>query len=162
MSLFGLTLAETLGIYGAALSTCLAFGKLLHPRPIARLEMSLPEWTFEPELKVTIVNPAKHPILVTNVTSRGTRTLARIGSVADWELRDIVRSAMNNKLNVMVPPEQTLRLNLVLEELPEKALWLFVWYRSHRLIDWPMFPTIFRRSKRAIEAMREHPAKGKG
>jgi hypothetical protein len=149
---------DILAIWGLVVALGAVFVKLFQPRPAVFVEAY--KSLGDVDLRVTVENTSRYPILLKNVRIIGIKCAIQSGSIDDWEIRDVVEHAMSGSLDLVVAPTQTASLVLVCEPDPTSALFMVAW-RSQRMISWWAFPSFVWRSKRALRALRAHPVRAR-
>jgi hypothetical protein len=149
---------DFLAVWGLFGTLGAAFVKLFQPRPVVAVEAF--KSLGEVDLRVTVENTSRHPILLKNVRVVGVKCAIQSGSIDGWEIRDVLEHVMSGKLDLVISPAQKASLVLVCDPDPASALFMVTW-RSQRIISWWAFPSFVWRSKRALRALRAHPVKDK-
>lgn len=155
MEIFSLPARDFAAYWGAALSTLIALSTLLHPRPTVTLR-TVRSGMSHPIYRLRITNNSKHPIILGRVHVLGTEAAIQAGSIDNWDVRDAIHFALNARLDLLIEPSKTLNIDLVCAPEP-KRLGLVLTWRSHRMLAWPLFPSILLRWTRSLKALQEHP-----
>jgi hypothetical protein len=149
---------DILAVWGLFVALGAAFVRLFQPRKVVFVEAY--KSLGDVDLRVTVENTSRYPMLLKNVRIIGVKCAIQSGSIDDWEIRDVVEHAMSGNLDLVIAPTQKATMVLVCDPDPASALFMVTW-RSQRMVSWWAFPTFVWRSKRALRALRAHPVKAK-
>lgn len=155
MDIFGIPARDFAAYWGAGLASLLAAVKLLHPRPTIALR-GIKSVINEPEFHIRIKNNAAHPIVLEKVHVFGANATIQTGSIAGIKIEDVVFHALRHRLDTTIDVDATLEFTFVCEDRPKWLVLVLTW-QSHRMLNWPLFPSLIFRTFGAVRAMLDHP-----
>jgi hypothetical protein len=155
MEIFGIPGNDFAAYWGALLSTAIALSALLHPRPTVTLR-TVRSGMSQPIYRLRLTNNSKHPIVLGKVHVLGANAAIQTGSIDGWDVRDAIHHALSTRVEILIEPGKTLSLDMVCAPEPKRLALVLTW-KSHRMLAWPLFPSILLRCAGALKTLQEHP-----
>ncbi|MDI1265576.1 MAG: hypothetical protein PS018_20205 [bacterium] len=154
--IFGIPARDLAAYWGAGLATLLAAVKLLHPRPTVTLR-AVKSIVNDPDFKLKVTNNGTYPLVLSKIHMFGAQGAIQTGSIDGWEVKDVATQALTDRMDIVIEPGGTFEVSIVSVPKPTYLVLVLTW-RSHRMISWPLFPSILIRGAASVRALLEHPA----